>query len=326
MNLEASIHALELSKNKFKAIGVLDGYVETTILESLTKYSPNQSVLYRHVHPSGLGEGEIFGNISTANLEDIDVNGIKKKGIVLEGELMEYTENQKALKELLELKESKGENLKISIGFQEFTSNGKAVDARPFEYSITPYPVCKECEVKTMVNEDARIKELEDLLNEAKNRENDLKAKVNKFESENAKLKDVNTKSLEDKINEIVSKVTKEYEDKYIKVTSELEETKKKLDLAEKEPILAEIAKFEDDADVMSYLSTLPKAKLMEKLEKKRKSTSPSIVTQTMEQSRNIGKDEIAEAKRKLYEAIRKDTDLNEAIYGKVPDTKRFGL
>lgn len=326
MKLEASIHTLELSKNKFKGIGVIDGYVENAILENLTKYSPNQSILYRHVHPAGLGEGEIFGNISTATLEDIDVKGVTKKGIVLEGDLMEYTENQKALVELLGLKQEKGEALKFSIGYQEFSKGGKAIDGRPFEYSITPFPVCKECDVgiKTMENIDERVKELENLLNAAKDREDQLKVKVNKFESENAKLKDANTKALEDKINEIVSSVTKEYEEKITTLRKDLEDSNRKVEMAQKEPILAEIAKYEKDPDILGYLATLPKDKLLEKLETKRKATAPSIVTQTMEQSRNIGVDEMAEARKKFYEKIRQDPVLSEAIYGKIPDAKRF--
>jgi hypothetical protein len=313
MNIEAFVQTLEPGERiRIKALGVTDSHVDPSILPNLMKYSVNQPLVYRHVHPASPAKGEMLGTIIGSKLTE------DKHGIEIEAELMQYTDYQKKAAEYITLKQKSGSPTKISIGFQQYTTgDGKSIDGRPFEYSITDIPVCEECNVQgvTTMNEkeyEAKLTELQGSLNQMKTTNDDLTAKL-------ATANTATTAKFEKSITDAVTAVKKEFEDKVSSLNEMLEKEKKMRVMAEKEPILAEFRKYEKDEEYIKWLGeTKTKEEIATKLKAKKASNPLNIVTETMEQSRikaGITTDEV-DIRNKIMEKIKADPVLNDAILG----------
>ena len=315
MIYEASVSKFEDGDSiRITAKGVSDKVVSPEIIDSLTKYSVNQPILYRHVHPSSPGEGEILGTIVRAEKVQTD----DEQYIEFEAEMLNYTESQRQAIELIKLRYEAGDPMGVSIGFQEFRRNGESLDARPFEYSLTHIPFCDDCGVSEVItmekNEyETKLAELQSALDKAKNKNTELETKISTFESK--------TKTLEDKIME---KMTQKFEDEIKVLNTKLEESEAKAKKAILEarlaPIKVELFKLEGDEQLRDHLyPALSEEQLTERLEKIRKKRPPTIVTKTMEESRAdasteaIKAEKRAEVKKLLYE----DPEIKSLLDGK---------
>jgi len=317
MKYEASISKFEVGDSiRITAKGVSDRFISPNIIDSLTKYSVNQPILYRHVHPSSIGEGEILGTIVRAEKIQTDV----EQYIEFEAEMLNYTDTQKKAIELIKIRYEAGDPMGVSIGFQQFGNAGNPVDARPFEYSLTHIPFCDDCgvsEVITMEQEEyeTKLAELQKSLDKAKNKNRELESQVNKFES---KTKDIETR--------IMETMTAKYEETVLALNKKLEETKAESERlvleAKLAPIKADLFKLEGDEELRDALyPNLGEEQLIARLERKRKETPPTIVTRTMEESRADASTETIknEKRAEVRKLLMEDDEIKELLNGKAP-------
>jgi len=248
-------------KFTIRAIGITTKYLTPIEVENIYKYSVNQHITYRHKHPSQ-GKGEILGTVTKAEMVEVtDKDGKKYDGVELEADMLDYTANQKNSIEYVKLKQDTEDPVKLSIGTMSFGDSGKApIDSRPYEYTLTDHPVCKECRIIdiNMTDEDeARISELKTSLDAAVGLNTKYETKIatletkitdfkSKLELEAGKVDAVN-KSFEDTLQEKLEAVNKVYEAKFESTAKELEDVKTELDQAKKSPIIAEIFELEQD-------------------------------------------------------------------------------
>lgn len=306
----------------FKALGVTDKYVSPNIIDSLLKHSINQPLIYRHVHPSSPGEGQILGTIIGANKVDADGH----QGIEIEAEMLQYTDYQRDAVDYV-IKKQESDPIKISIGMQEFGEAGKEpIDARPFEYSLTDIPVCEECatfEVKLMEKDEATASELKIALDKAYEENKKLTAKLENIEKQTGAAQ----KTLEDSITAAVATVRNEYSGQITKLQTTVDALTSQLDKAKRQPIIDEIVKREKDPELVPFYEKQPIEWLQARLEKKRKDTPPTIVTQTLQESQMQATD--VEMEQKLRETVKKrimeNPTLSKIIFGRgLDDSERI--
>jgi paraquat-inducible protein B len=318
MILEASIKSLEKVGKRIviKALAVTDKYISPDIIDSIVKYSPNQPMIYRHVHPSSPGEGEILGNVIKAEKVEVD----KNVGIEITSEFMDYTPYQQTAVKYVTEKQEAGDPIKISIGLQEYSVDGKSIDARPFEYSLTHIPVCKECATKEVLvmeekekekkDSEAVIAELRKTLDETVKKNQELTSKLTKFEDAGAKI--------EKEVASIAENVRKEYDDKLKAMQTKLENVEKELDMSKRMPVINEIYKYEKSDFLKGIYMTQKLEDLQAHLTELRKKEPPALVTSTMEESRAAATDKSLEEKllAEVRNRMKEDPELNKIFNG----------
>lgn len=279
MDIKASVTLNESSgKTIIHAIGALSDYIGENLMDELIRYSPNQPLLYRHNHPSSIGNGEILGTIIAA--EKTEVNGAT--AIDITAELMDLTQYQKdAIAFVTKLHEAK-QDISISIGFQQFGD----LAARPFEYSLTEIPVCKECVTYSVVKMEekdelqATISELRDTLNKVLEEKKALESKMKTMEA---------PETVDARVQQVVDVISKKYEDKLEAQSVQLERLEKELELSKKQPIISKIFELEQDEQLVDLLySNMSVEDLTKRLEMvKKKQPVMQVQTERMEQSKD---------------------------------------
>lgn len=282
--MDVKIQIFEREGKKFlKATGITKKYVNSIVYDNMLKYSVNTPMIYRHKHPAK-GTGQFIGRV--VEQEQGKVEG--EDSVELLSELYQDTKFQKDCIELLETSIKAGKPLSISPAFQEFMDkDGKVTNAQLYEYSVTPYPVCKECNTHGVITmEDEEKQELETQVN-------DLQAKLDKASGITKKFEEFK-KSVKKEIEDRDAKI-EEYEkdkkekgnsfDKISKVVYELEA---RLDYAEnKKPVIDRIMEYESSDFFLNFYKTLPVEKLECRLKEVVNSNVPKIITETIGESAN---------------------------------------
>jgi hypothetical protein len=268
-----------------KGIAAMNKYLgySDEVWKNVVLFSPNQSLIYRHIHPASPAEGVILGNMLT--VKDVllkDSEGKDIRGLEYEALMMNNTLYQQKAVEYVKRKQLESP-IGVSIGVQEYKNKDLILDARPYEFSLTHIPVCEEClntEVISMVDKkEQTTDELKLALDEAVKKNADLEVKLRGFEQ--------SEKKLEDKIKEVAEGISKKYETEITNVMKLLEDSRKKLEQAEKQPIIDELVKLEGDEELTKeFYPSRSKIQLTERLIKLKKTKAPAIVTKTLEQSR----------------------------------------
>ena len=289
-------------------LGVTTKYVTEKELNDYNRWAPNQPVIYRHHHPASLKPGEIVGNILTSDIVDVvdKEDGETYKGLNLVAQMMDYTPTQQRVIEYAFLKQGEKDPIKMSIGKQTYGKKGEEpLAGRPFEFSLTDIPVCEECEAGDVImgdKEEARINELKSALDEAVILNKQLEAKVGKFEQD----KVTETKTFEDNLQEQITKITDVYESKFAESAEKIKSMSKLLEKARRDPILADIAKLENDDMLVEIYSE----KDTEWLEKRRdylvknKPKRAMPFTKRMEESQAGADTDILEFRRSVTEKL----------------------
>ncbi len=295
-----------------RGVAAMNKYLEYSedIWKNVVRFSPNQSLIYRHIHPASPGNGTILGNmISVKSVMLKDNEGKDVRGLEYEAEMMSNTPYQQKAVEYVKKKQFESP-IGISIGVQEYKKNQLVLDARPYEFSLTHIPVCEEClnsEVITMGNDkkEQTVEELKLALDESVKKNADFEAKLKGFEQSDKKF--------EDRIKEFADSITKKYEAELTNAMKQIEITNKKLEQAEKQPIIDELVKLEIDEELTKeFYPSRSKAQLVERLTKLKKTKAPAIVTKTLEQSRieALGADDVNKA---IEELKKKRTEFFKA-------------
>lgn len=249
-------------KTYLKILGVTTKYVTQLELEDYNRYAVNHNVVYRHQHPSSIVPGEIYGTIIKSDIVDVidDKDNKTYQGQEVVVEMLEYTPKQQKVVEYAKLMQENGTPIGMSIAKQAYgPKDGPPVAARAFEWSLTNIPFCEECEAVDITMEkeerEARILELEKALNESVELNKAMEAQVGKFEADAEKVKveaEAKTQSFEEEMRSELKKLNSAYEVKFEDATKELkvelQAVQEQLEQAKREPILAEIAKYEEDA------------------------------------------------------------------------------
>lgn len=275
-----------LEDNIIEFIAVTEKYVPKEILPNLAKWGVNQPIIYRHEHPAKGWGGQILGRTIKAKVVEIDDLAVLKG----KAQMFNNTEMQRMALEYIGLMEEEKTPIQISIGYQEFLSEGKVVDAQIYEYSLTHIPVCKECVVSIGETEmeETKQKELEDKISKGENTINELQEALDSMSGKNKNLTDSNTE-LETKIHE--------YEEKYVaqkdevsKLNTRVQELEDGMRFATIKPKVDEIVKLYEDPDLYTYFKAKSLEKdgetwLDKKLEEKKKKSHPAaIATETIKE------------------------------------------
>ncbi len=259
-----------------KMIGVTEKYLSKTEIDSILKYGKNQHVTYRHNHPAGERKGEILGTVLTVEETMVpDKDGNSYRGLEIDAELLDYTEYQRDTIKYCKLKDEAGDPIHCSIGTQSFGEPGKEpVDSRPFEWTLTDIPHCKECSAVDIKMEDAKALEIAELKASLDSALGISKTKDTKIHELEDKIKAIEsttvsrTQKFEEDLKTKVEAVKKVYEDEFIKMSKELEDVKTLLLEQKKDPIIKSIFELEEDEYLRdNYYTTLTLEKLNERLE-----------------------------------------------------------
>lgn len=328
MDIKASVKILEENEKVIlTALGTTDKYISSNIIDNLAKYSPNQPIIYRHVHPASPAEGQILGTVLESKLIDLE-DGVK--GIEITGEMLQYTQYQQDAVKYIKAKQDTEDPIQISIGFQQYGVDDP-VDARPYEFSLTDIPVCEECityEVNTMINEkktdEAVIKELQKSLNKIKTENEQLLAKLGNYEkTEKEEI------SVKQELEDTILAITKKHEEELVKRDEQISALKQEFEMAQKKPYIDKLFRLEKDEELVDWYKGRTLEQLAARVEKKEKEAPNPIVTKTLEESttgvmRDVNKE--MEMKQKARDIIANNPLLNRYVNGDVGAGERGGL
>ena len=300
MKIIASTKVFEEKGKVFiRALAASGKYLTPDQIPVLTKYSVNQPLIYRHIHPSSPAQGQILGTVVEA--KQVEFEGLPAVEII--GEMMQITDYQQKAVEYIRLKQDTDEPVGVSIGLQSFGVEGEnPVTSRPFEYSFTSIPVCDECityEVNTSMKEkdiaDAKQAELEAVIKGNVQKIAELEATLNGKVDENKSLKSkigvlekappADEIAVKDAINEAAKAIKSQYEDEMKAVKADLKATNQKLEAAEKKPHIDKLIALEKDDDLVEWYNGKSVEFLTARYEKKKKERKSSIVTQTLNEA-----------------------------------------
>lgn len=296
-----------------------DDYVSLKQLEDINDVFINHPVVYRHDHPAKGKGGSIYGRVVESTIIEKE-NGTH--ALQFKSKMKQTLTKHKDLISMAETQQELGKPVRYSVGF--LSTKTKDVDeADVYEVSITNDPVCEECEnltimeKETMPNDEVKAQTDKELSKKNAKLEVTVSELQRKFE-ESIDFR----KELEKKNTDLTTKVA-EYEqligeskgvmEQY---SAKLNELEKKVDSAERKPIVDKIFALERN-ELMKDRYLKPESWTIDELNvqyekvkelNKNKIEAQSAVTRTLEQSRHKLMDKEQGQKTAEFEAKMKDS------------------
>jgi len=299
--LEFTLDNTETHKDEFffTAKSVTTDFVPQEALPLLAADSINKPLIWRHRHPINpeYKNYPIFGKVVKSWVEN--------NYILSKYQVYGHTEAHRRLR--LEIANSVKESvpLKISMRFRLYTNEqDKPIHCDVFEHSNTPNPVCTECKILNITNEEKTMPEEKEILEQVKKLEETLEAKEKLLEDFKTKIESLETQLIE-KVDEVKTKdkemqcQKKTFEEKILELDS-------KIDYLDKKPILDEIFEVEGKTVLTELYKEKSKKFLLERLEEV-KNAAAAVKTQSLDKSAEEAK-------------LQEEKELEE-----VPAEKAFG-
>lgn len=277
-----------------KARSLHESFLEEPWMSKLAKDSKNTLVVWRHRHPEGKDSGYVYGRNLHNEVKDGFINTYYR---IFGGPEGSPEDN---LQKLIKLKLENNDPIGVSKSFLiHKNKNGDIQRVISLEDSITYKPACKACkttEVIQMEDIEKEIEVLQEQLNDTKLQLQDKEKALEEKENEISEIKETYATKLEELEAKIDTKETEKVtlEEKFVELNDKFNEFKKKALEAQKQPIIDEIYKYEQDEDLLDIYKTWD----IEKLEDRKKKVIDkynkfSIQTKTLEEEREEAKQEL---------------------------------